>query len=198
MKQMASTIHGSVSPIDITSRYMKLLNSKPSIKLVLVVAAVGLAAVACTSSEKESKGKTPATAEEETEVIDSNMPEREGALLPRKDSLALAKLYKEYEKAAQDLYEHTEIFGDEYDRKLAKIKTDFEASLTGNPNYAPVVELRNLLIAYQKDMRKDEEHKYDVDLKLDEAEKRSKLFAKKTDEAPARASWIHRVSSVYV
>ena len=96
------------------------------------------------------------------------MPERADALLPRKDSLALAKLYDNYEKAVNDLNEHTKIVNDDYYRQLEKIKKDFEASLAGNPNFAPVVALRNLLIDYQKEMQKEDSTKYDVDLKLEE------------------------------
>lgn len=137
-------------------------------KALLVTAAVCLVIVACTSPEKS---------------------ERADALLPRKDSLALAKLYQDYEKTAEDLFNHTEIFDEEYDRKMEKIKTDFEASLTGNPHFAPVVELRNLLIAYQADMLKDEEHKYEVDIEVEEGtpeefiyHEQEMLFQEKWDE----------------
>ena len=150
------------------------------IKHLLVIASVFLATAACTSSGKDAKDK----GKEET-----GMPERASALLPRKDSIALAKLYQDYEKAVDDLNHHTEIFDEEYNLKLEKLKTDFETSLTSNPHYAPVVELRNLLLAYQRDMQKDEEHKYDVEIEVEEGtpeefvyHEKDIYFQKKWDE----------------
>lgn len=119
---------------------------------MFVIAAFCLAIAACTSSVKDAKGKTE-------------------ALLPRKDSLALAKLYGDYEKEVKDFQEeaqYMDITSEAYNRHMEKLKTDFETSLTGNPSFAPVVELRNLLIDYQIEKGKDEKGKYDVDLKLEE------------------------------
>ena len=139
-------------------------------KTLLFLAAFCMAIAACTSSVKDANSKISTTANDETEVIDRGMPERADALLPRKDSLALAKLYHDYEKAVNEFREKArtmDITNEDVDRQLEKLKTDFEASLAGNPHFAPAVELRNLLVNYQKEMTKDEERKYDVNLKLD-------------------------------
>ena len=137
-------------------------------KHLFVIAAFCLATVACTSSVKSNKDNTLATAKEETVTQDK---ERAGALLSRKDSLALANLYKVYEKDVSDFCEKArtmEMNNEDYDRQLEKMKTDLETSLNGNPHFAPVVELRNLLLDYRTEMLKDEERKYDVDLNLEE------------------------------
>ena len=149
------------------SFFMKLPKNRSIKRLLLIITTVCLTTAACTFSGKD-KRKDLTSAKEETEVISSEMPERADALLPRKDSIALAKLYDDYEKSVMDLHDHSEILDEEYERKLKKIRTDFEQSLADNPHFAPAVELRNLLIAYQKEKDKDEEHKYDVELELDE------------------------------
>ena len=137
---------------------------------LLFLAAFCMTLAACKSSEKDANSKTSTTANEETEYIDNGMPERADALLSRKDSVALAKLYHDYEKAVNDFHEKArtmDITSEDVDRQLEKLKTDFEASLAGNPHFAPAVELRSLLANYKKEMTKDDERKYDVNLKLD-------------------------------